>query len=90
VALGAALVCMLPGVGMVDARTFESVTSFGTFLYVAGLLGMVSLIDASGLARALGADERVDRRHRYVRNFLKSTGRFSTKAFRPSSASSVL
>ncbi len=55
VALAAALVCMLPGVGVIDPRTFETATSFGTFFYVAGLLGMVSLIDASGLAGALGA-----------------------------------
>jgi di/tricarboxylate transporter len=55
VALAAALVCMLPGIGVVDVRTFESVTSFGTFFYVAGLLGMVSLFDESGLAGAIGA-----------------------------------
>jgi di/tricarboxylate transporter len=55
VALTAALACMLPGVGVIDPRTFETATSFGTFFYVAGLLGMVSLIDASGLAGALGA-----------------------------------
>jgi anion transporter len=55
VALTAALACMLPGVGVIDRRTFETATSFGTFFYVAGLLGMVSLIDASGLAGALGA-----------------------------------
>ena len=53
VALAAALVCMLPGVGVLDPRSFETATSFGTFFYVAGLLGMVSLIDASGLAGAL-------------------------------------
>ena len=41
--------------GVIDPRTFETATSFGTFFYVAGLLGMVSLIDASGLAGALGA-----------------------------------
>ncbi len=58
VALTAALVCMLPGVGVIDPRTFETATSFGTFFYVAGLLGMVSLIDASGLAGVLGAKAR--------------------------------
>jgi anion transporter len=55
VALGAALTCMLPGIGVVDARRFESATSFSTFFYVAGVLGMVSLIDASGLAGVIGA-----------------------------------
>jgi anion transporter len=54
VALAAALACMLPGVGVLDARAFESATSFGTFFYVAGVLGMVSLFDASGLAGVIG------------------------------------
>ena len=54
VALGAAFVCMLPRVGVLDPGAFESATSFGTFFYVAGLLGMVRLIDESGLAGALG------------------------------------
>ncbi len=53
VALGAAVACMVPGVGVLDVGSFETVTSFGAFFYVAGLLGMVSLIDASGLAAAL-------------------------------------
>jgi di/tricarboxylate transporter len=53
VALTAALVCMLPGVNVIAPRTFETATSFGTFFYVAGLLGRVSLIDASRLASAL-------------------------------------
>ena len=51
----AALICMLPGIGVLDPRTFESGTSFSTLFYVAGLLGMVSLFDASGLAGVLGA-----------------------------------
>ena len=54
VALTAAAACMTPGLGMLDVRAFETTTSFGVFFYVAGLLGMVSLIDASGLAAALG------------------------------------
>jgi len=53
VALGAAVACMMPGLGVLDVRTFETVTSFGAFFYVAGLLGMVSMIDASGLAATL-------------------------------------
>lgn len=54
VALAAAVACMAPGLGMLDVRAFETTTSFGAFFYVAGLLGMVSMIDASGLAAALG------------------------------------
>lgn len=54
VALGAAVACLMPGVGVLDVRSFETATSFGVFFYVAGMLGMVSLIGASGLAAALG------------------------------------
>lgn len=55
VALTAALICLLPAIGVLDPRAFESATSFGTFLYIAGLLGMVSLYDPSGLASVIGA-----------------------------------
>jgi len=55
IALLAGLLCLLPGVGMVDAETFETRVHFGSFIYVAGVLGMVGLIDASGLGAALGA-----------------------------------
>lgn len=54
VALAAALLCILPGPGVLDAKAFERGTGFGVFFYVGGVLGMVSLIDASGLAAALG------------------------------------
>jgi di/tricarboxylate transporter len=55
VALAAALACMLPGIGVLDVGRFETATSFGTFFYVAGVLGIVSLFDASGLAGVIGA-----------------------------------
>jgi di/tricarboxylate transporter len=54
IALAAALLCLLPGIGVIDTRTFETRMNFSSFIYVAGMLGMVSLIDDSGLARALG------------------------------------
>jgi anion transporter len=54
VALTAAVACLMPGLGVLDVRSFETATSFGVFFYVAGMLGMVSLIGASGLAVALG------------------------------------
>ena len=55
----AALAWMLPGVGVIDPRTFETATSFGTFFYAAGWLARASLIDASGLAGALGVEARL-------------------------------
>lgn len=54
VALTAGVLCLLPIVGVVDVKTFETATNFGVFFYVAGLLGTISLIDASGLAAELG------------------------------------
>ena len=44
----AALAWMLPGVGVIDPRTFEIPTSFGTFFYAAGWLCRAGVIDASG------------------------------------------
>lgn len=54
IALLAAVVCLLPGVGIVDRTTFERRINFSSLFYVAGLLGMVRLIDHSGLGGALG------------------------------------
>lgn len=54
VALLAGLVCLLPGIGVVDRATFEREISFSSIFYVAGLLGLVRLIDESGLGDALG------------------------------------
>lgn len=54
IALAAGLVCLLPGIGVIDTRTFETRINFSSFVYVAGVLGMVGLIDHSGLADALG------------------------------------
>lgn len=54
VALVAAVLCLLPGIGVVDRATFERGISFSSLFYVAALLGVVRLIDESGLADALG------------------------------------
>lgn len=54
VALLAALLCLLPGIGVVGPRTFETKGNFGSLFYVAGVLGMVRMIADSGLAAALG------------------------------------
>lgn len=54
VALLAAVLCLLPGIGMVDRTTFERRINFSSLFYVAALLGVVRLIDESGLGDALG------------------------------------
>jgi anion transporter len=55
VALTAGLLCLLPGIGVLDGQAFQTRVNFSSFIYVAGLLGMVRLIDQSGLGDALGA-----------------------------------
>jgi len=55
IALLAGCLCLLPGIGILDTAAFETRIQLGPFVYVAGVLGMVSLIDQSGLAEALGA-----------------------------------
>lgn len=54
VALGAGCACLLPRVGVLDTPSFETRINFGSFVFVAGLLGLVGLIDGSGLDDALG------------------------------------
>lgn len=54
VALLAGLLCLLPGVGVLDGQSFQTRVNFASFIYVAGLLGMVRLINQSGLGDALG------------------------------------
>ncbi|HET6520063.1 MAG TPA: SLC13 family permease, partial [Geminicoccaceae bacterium] len=54
VALAAGTLCLLPRVGVIGPAAFESDLDLGTLLYVAGVLGIVSLIDATGLGAALG------------------------------------
>jgi len=58
VALAAALLCLLPGVGVLNPQAFQTRTHFGSFFYVAGVLGIVRLIDQSGLAAVLGQELR--------------------------------
>jgi anion transporter len=54
VALLAGLLCLVPGLGMLGRQAFEEQVNFSSFFYVAGLLGVVRLIDESGLGDAFG------------------------------------
>jgi di/tricarboxylate transporter len=49
VSLGAAVVLMLPGVGLVPPETFRDKVTMGPLLYVAGILGVGALVAHSGL-----------------------------------------
>ncbi|MBW7970550.1 SLC13 family permease [Bradyrhizobium sp. BR 10289] len=53
IGLAAATVCLMPGIGIIDAASFTSI-NFRTVFYVAGLLGLVATVDQTGLGRELG------------------------------------
>lgn len=52
IGLAAAVVCLLPGVGMLPADAFNAI-NHRTLLYVAALLGVVTVLSESGLGEAL-------------------------------------
>lgn len=54
VALAAGVLCILPVTGMVGPRSFNTEVNFASLFHIAGLLGMVNLIAASGLGDWLG------------------------------------
>jgi anion transporter len=54
VALAAAIVCLLPRVGAVPLTVFNERVRFGPFFYIAAVLGVGSMMSASGLGQALG------------------------------------
>lgn len=53
VALGAAILCLLPRVGMLGAEAFNNVR-YGSFFYIGAAIGLGAVADASGLGRLLG------------------------------------
>jgi di/tricarboxylate transporter len=53
IGLAAATVCLMPGIGVIEPASFGSI-NFRTIFYVAGLLGLVAMIDQTGLGRELG------------------------------------
>jgi hypothetical protein len=54
VALAAGLGCFIPGLNVVPRDTVERRVNYGTFIYVAGLLGLGNLIAESGMGQAMG------------------------------------
>ncbi len=54
VALAAAFFCLLPGVGLVAARDFDTDVSFAPVLYIVGLLGLGAVVAKTGLGEVLG------------------------------------
>jgi len=53
VALAAGIACILPGIGVLSGDVFKDRLALGPFFYVAGILGVGSLVVTSGLGDAL-------------------------------------
>ncbi len=53
IALGAALACLLPRIGMVPPSAFNGEVNYGSMFYVAGVLGLGAVVSDSGLGDAL-------------------------------------
>ena len=54
IALGAGLFCLLPGIGLVPARSFDRDLNFSSLFYVAGVLGLAAVVESTGLGEVLG------------------------------------
>ncbi|PLK48024.1 SLC13 family permease [Uliginosibacterium sp. TH139] len=54
VGLAAAVVLLLPGIGVVAPKSFNSAIDFGVVLFVAAALGLGALVNDSGLGKLVG------------------------------------
>jgi di/tricarboxylate transporter len=56
VALGTGILCLLPQLGILAAKTFSERVNVVTLLYIAGILGLGAVVAESGLVATLGGD----------------------------------
>lgn len=54
IALAAAVIAMLPGIGVMPANLFQERIRFGTFFYIGAILGLGAVMLDSGLSNAMG------------------------------------
>ena len=54
IALAAALVCVTPGIGMLPASVITNEVNYGAWLFVAGVIGMGTIANHSGVGGAMG------------------------------------
>jgi di/tricarboxylate transporter len=54
VAMGAAILCLLPWLGMIPASSLINQINLGPWFFIAGVIGMGSLVSASGLGDLMG------------------------------------
>ena len=55
VALGAAVVCLLPIAGLVPPKVLAESVNYAPWFFVAGIIGLGAVVNDSGLAKTLGA-----------------------------------
>lgn len=54
IGLATAIILLLPGIGVVPAKNFNSTIDFGVVLFVAAALGLGALVNESGLGKLVG------------------------------------
>lgn len=54
VAMGAALLCITPRIGMLSSKVLTADVNYGPWLFIAGVIGMGSIASHTGLGAALG------------------------------------
>ncbi len=54
VALGAALLCVMPGIGIVPASALTSEINYSSWFFVAGVIGVGAIANHTGLGAAIG------------------------------------
>ncbi|HCP00287.1 MAG: hypothetical protein CL573_02655 [Alphaproteobacteria bacterium] len=54
IALAAALLCITPGIGMLQASAITTEVNYGAWLFVAGVIGMGAIANHSGVGSAMG------------------------------------
>ncbi len=55
VAMGAALLCITPRIGMLSSKVLTADVNYGPWLFIAGVIGMGAIASHTGLGAALGA-----------------------------------
>ena len=53
ISMAAALILLLPGIGLVGQKQFGTEVNFGSMFYVGGIMGLGALVDKSGLGHRL-------------------------------------
>jgi len=54
ISMAAAVILLLPGIGLVDRQAFTKEVNYTSLFYIGGILGMGALISQSGVGRELG------------------------------------